>query len=531
MEEPVHEIEEGITRLGPFDIDLQSRRVCRGDSEIQLSPKAAGVLATLLSDVGRVVSRQRLLDAVWPNVHVGEEVLTQAIAELRRAIGDNARRPDFIETISKSGYRLVAPGDGVAATVAAPSPSKAAPAATEADFSHPAGPSIVVVPFQSLTADAESLAIATGVARDASVALARAKWLFVTGRGSAMALKAEEHDPVNLAKRLGVRYALSGSVLANTGRLRVSVQLCDAGSARMIWAEVFEREIDALFDVIDVIGKEIGKAVETSLEAHLRKVARLKPIEQLDAWGLYHRAEGPARYASTPQELEHLHGVLSRAVELAPDAARISASLASLEFRRQLLFEPPTSHEALKRCMDLASSALEFDPDEPDALVPMGCALGAIGNRKIGLEHLERSVALSPSSYPARVFLSWALLFMGRNADSLAHADVAERVSPLDPANFHLMAIRAHALALGGQVDDAYAAAEASDLHPRSSHLASVVAAWCAGLAGRSDRARFHAERLHAARPDFELSHYFALFPFEDETREMIARYLRDAGL
>lgn len=529
MKESFHAAGNGANRLGPFDIDLSSRRIRRGDDEIQLSPKAAGVLAALISEAGRVVSRQRLLDTVWPNVHVGEEVLTQAIAELRRALGDNARRPTFIETISKAGYRLIASGAGVAATVALPEPPTSEP--PDSQFSLPVGPSIVVAPFQSLSQDDASRAYSTGVARDSAVALARAKWLFVTGRGSAMALNAEELDPINLAKRLGVRYALSGSVLVHSGRLRVSVQLCDAGSEQMIWAEIFEREIEALFDVIDGIGKEIGKAVESNLEAHLRKVARLMPIDQLDAWGLYHRAEGPARYASTPEEIEHLHGVLSCALELAPDAARISAALASLEFRRQLLFEPPTRHDALKRCMDLAGTALEFDPDEPDALVPMGCALGAIGNRNSGLEHLQRSVALNPSSYPARVFLSWACLFLGRNADSLAQADAADRISPLDPANFHVAAIRAHALALGGHPEEAYAAAEASDLHPRSSHLASAVAAWCAGLAGRHDRARFHLERLHAARPDFELAHYFALFPFEGETRETIARHLHDAGL
>ena len=530
MVKATHGSGTGVKRLGPFDIDFSSRRLRRGDDEIPLSPKAAGVLAVLLSELGAVVTRQRLLDAVWPDVHVGEEVLTQAIAELRRALRDDARRPKFIETISKAGYRLIAPSAEAVPAEALPDSSLEF-AASDAPSSLPAGPSIVVIPFQSLTDEVEARAFATGVARDASVALARARWLFVTGRGSVMTLDAEALDPIHLANRLGVRYALSGSVLMHAGRLRVSVQLCDAESAQMIWAKVFEREVHALFDVIDGIGQEIGKSVETSLEVHLRKVARLRPIEQLDAWGLYHRAEGPARYVSTPQDLENLHAVLSRAVELAPDAARISAALASLEFRRQLLFEPPTRHDALKRCMELAGTALEFDPDEPDALVPMGCALGAIGNRENGMAHLERSVALNPSSYPARVFLAWALLFLGRNADSLAHADAAERISPLDPANFHLMAIRAHALALGGQVEDAYAAAEAADLHPRSSHLASAVAAWCAGLAGRPDRARFHIERLRAVRPDFELYHYFALFPFEGETREEIARHLRNAGL
>jgi tetratricopeptide (TPR) repeat protein len=181
--------------------------------------------------------------------------------------------------------------------------------------------------------------------------------------------------------------------------------------------------------------------------------------------------------------------------------------------------------------MELARAALELDPDEPDALVPMGCALGAIGSRDLGLEHLRRSVAINPSSYPARVFLAWALLFMEQHEDALTNADAADRISPLDPANFHTTAIRAHALALAGESEQAYAAAEACDLHPRSSHLTSVVAAWCAVAAGRPDRAKFHNARLHAVRPDFRLEHYFALFPFQGEDRERIARHLRASGL
>lgn len=513
--------------FGPVRVDFATRRVSGHGTTSRLSPKAARVLTRLIDANGEVISRDDLLKDVWPNIHVGEEVLTQAIAELRRGFGDKARQPKYIETISKTGYRLlVVPMPEPEAVVA----QKTSPDWLETD-AVPAGPSLIVLPFKSLTTDVQAQSIATGVWRDTSVTLARSRWLFVTGRGSALALEEQDTDPIRVANNLGVRYALSGWVLANDGRLRASVQLCDAVSGRMIWAETFEREFLALFEVIDSISKEIGKAVISSLEAHLRTVARLKPIEQLDAWGLYHRAEGPSRYASTPDDLMQSHSILSKAAELAPDAARISGALASLEFRRQLLFEPPTKHDALHRCIDLAGRAIELDPDEPDALVPMGCAMGAMGDRENGLAHLRRAVFLNPSSYSARSFLAWALLFVGQNADALAHVDAAEKISPIDPASFHMKAIQAHALALGGQHEAAYLAAEASDLHPRSSHLASAIAAWCAVAAGLEDRAKFHVERLRSARSDFELSHYFALFPFEGETRETIAGHLRAAGL
>jgi DNA-binding winged helix-turn-helix (wHTH) protein len=97
-----------MLRIGHLVFDPGTRRLCSRAGEYRLSPKSAGVLAALAETPGRVWSRDALLERVWPNVTVGEEVLTHAIAELRRAAGDDFRAPRLIETIHKSGYRLLA---------------------------------------------------------------------------------------------------------------------------------------------------------------------------------------------------------------------------------------------------------------------------------------------------------------------------------------------------------------------------------------------------------------------------------------
>ena len=96
-----------MLRLGDWLVDPATRRLSRGSEVTRLSPKAMGVLAALHAARGAVLSRVELLDEVWPDVTVGEEVLTQAIAEIRRALGDNPQGPRYIETVPKSGYRLV----------------------------------------------------------------------------------------------------------------------------------------------------------------------------------------------------------------------------------------------------------------------------------------------------------------------------------------------------------------------------------------------------------------------------------------
>jgi adenylate cyclase len=109
-----------MLQIGDSVFDPSTRRLCDAGGERRLSPKATGVLLALAETPGRVWSRDALLERVWPNVIVGEEVLTHAVAELRRAFGDDPRHPQLIETIHKSGYRLL--GSAAPASPALPEP-------------------------------------------------------------------------------------------------------------------------------------------------------------------------------------------------------------------------------------------------------------------------------------------------------------------------------------------------------------------------------------------------------------------------
>src|SRR5690349_5148976 len=93
--------------IADWIFDPNSRYLSSATAKHRLSPKAASVLSSLVQEPGRVWSREALLDTAWPDQAVGEEVLTQVIAELRRVLGDDFRRPRYIETVHKAGYRLV----------------------------------------------------------------------------------------------------------------------------------------------------------------------------------------------------------------------------------------------------------------------------------------------------------------------------------------------------------------------------------------------------------------------------------------
>ncbi len=101
--------ERARLQIGDWWVEPAANELGRSGETVRIEPKAMQVLTTLAESSGRVVSREELLSGVWPGVIVGDEALTQTIIKLRKALGDNPRSPSYIETISKRGYRLIAP--------------------------------------------------------------------------------------------------------------------------------------------------------------------------------------------------------------------------------------------------------------------------------------------------------------------------------------------------------------------------------------------------------------------------------------
>ncbi len=180
-----------------------------------------------------MLSRRQLLDAVWPDVTVGEEVLTHAIAELRKALGDSKRQPRYIETVHKSGYRLLTGqllqekasderGQGSFPDGSEPSPATAVRLSRESlDPSrrgHGDGelvshrPSIAVLPFDNLSGDPAQDDFADGLAQDLITELAREPDLFVIARTSSFAYKDSHKQAQEIGRVLGVSYVFEGSL-------------------------------------------------------------------------------------------------------------------------------------------------------------------------------------------------------------------------------------------------------------------------------------------------------------------------------
>src|SRR5207344_668947 len=154
----------------------------------------------------------------------------------------------------------------------------------------PDKPSIVVLPFQNMSGDPEQDYFADGMVEEITTVLSRVRWLFVIARTSAFTYKGQARDLRQVARDLGVRYLLEGSVRKSGRRVRVSAQLIDAETGAHLWADRFDGELEEIFDMHDRVATEVVSAIEPNLRHAEIERSRRKPTASLDAYDLYMRA-------------------------------------------------------------------------------------------------------------------------------------------------------------------------------------------------------------------------------------------------
>jgi TolB-like protein len=293
---------------------------------VRLEPKAMDLLVVLAERAGKVVGREELLSAVWPGVVVGDEVLTQAVIKLRKALGDTPSRPEYIETISKRGYRLIAavrPGQDSPADEAASEPvvppavgtrwrvaagvalvavvaglavwfaqrwddtDPAAPDAAIETLRAASRPVVVIRPLSAVGDDPQAALIAHGLTSDLATDLSKVSGLWV-------AVESAVADPAGrrlAAETAPAQYVLSGTVQRVEDRLRVQVHLAEAATGRQLWSERTERSSNDLFAVQDEIARSLLAVLPVKVnEAESARLAR-RYTRNLQAYELFQRAQ------------------------------------------------------------------------------------------------------------------------------------------------------------------------------------------------------------------------------------------------
>jgi TolB-like protein len=333
-----------------FTLDVIERRLADAIGPVALEPKTFDVLTMLVRNGGRLVTKQQLLDGVWPSSFVAEEILSVHIARLRKALGDREGGAQYIETVPRSGYRFTT----TPVTIGGVS-------RTAADQ-----PSIAVLPFTDMSAGRDQEWFSDGLSEDIINALTRIPGLKVMARTSAFAFRGKEQDITRVAAALRVSTILEGSVRREGDRIRVTATLVDAEGGCHLWSERYDRELTDVF----VIQDEIAGAIATALQLRLSEKAGppAPHTPNLPAYDAYLKGRHYL-YKMTPESLMRSRQCFEQALDLDPAFVVAHVGLSEYFFT---VGNMTGQSDAAPRARLSAQRALDLDPATPQAHALLG---------------------------------------------------------------------------------------------------------------------------------------------------------------
>ena len=478
-----------VFSVAGWSVDPSTLRIRKQEKEIRLEPKAMAVLVYLAERAGQVVSRQELEQAVWAGTVVGYDAISNAVIKLRKAFGDDAQDPQIIETIPKSGYRLIAavgeaspvtehevtgaaslPADsgsgepGESANLSGPSagnrigikivlplvllagvamlwlylqePKIEAASADRMAYALPDKPSIAVMPFTNISADPDQEYFADGMTEDLITDLSKIPDLFVVARNSVFTYKGKAVKVSQIAEELGVRYVLEGSTRRAGEQVRINAQLIDALSGGHVWAERYDGELGDIFALQDQITRNIVAELASSLDV---VGTSSSPVVNAKAYDLYLKGWGHYR-AGSPEDHGRAVEFYRQALEIDPDFARARAALAAVLVD---IHQKRWWHESLGLVYYLsfngAREALDRSRELPIALThQVASEWYAFYNRSArrALEEAEKAIEANPNDPAGHLAMAYALLKDKRAPEAEASIRTAMRLDPHYPPKY-----------------------------------------------------------------------------------------------
>lgn len=439
---------------GDLLVEVDTLSVSRTDQEIHLAKLSFDVLVTLLRHAPDVVSKEQLMSEVWKGVIVEPDTVNKRINMLRESLADTDRSSPLIRGVRGRGYSISVPVErldavkpgrnyvilslliavaiGVIYSLALQISDSRTPELAEYTQKEIKPNSIAVLPLGNLSGDPEQAYFVSGMHEALITSLSRVSALKVTSKTSTMRYKDTVEALPRIAAQLGVAKLIEGSIFRVGDRVRITVQLIDAGLDEHIWSETFENEVRDVMLLQNEVAQAIAEQVEVTL----------KPDEQIQLESA--ESINPAAYEAylkgqfhverfTPQDIELAAEYYQQAVDLDPDHALAYAGLAKLcAFQAQKgLIRPQVARE---RCLPSIMKALDLDDTLPDAQLAYAVHMAWLQyNWDEGNAAFQRAIELNPSFAEAHMFYSHFLTITGRIEEGTEQMRLALELDPLNP--------------------------------------------------------------------------------------------------
>lgn len=532
-------------RFGAFELDTAAEELFYRGNRVHVQEMPLKVLALLLERPGELVRREELFERLWPDDELGilDDNLNVALHKLRVALGDEASRPNYIETVPRKGYRFIAPvyevpdeplatsetdssgvhtnlpqGESVASLQddAPEDPLEAGPrfgrpaialavvallALTLGAYAllqlrqdsgeavvamvQPDVRTIAVLPFLNLSDEPGQEYFSDGLTEELIDRLARPERLRVVSRTSSFALRDADLDAREIGRMLGTEALVEGSVRRDGNRLRITAQLVDAKDGYHLWSETYDRHLDDVFAIQSEIATSIAETLQERLLAPAEAEALKPTVIDSEAYDLYLRG----RYqwhrrteAGLRQAAIHFDEAVDRAPEYVPAWVGLGDAYAVLGFYDYL---PPSV--AFPNARRAARRALELNPDNASAWATLGyVALYYDWDLERGEDAFRHAIDLDPHSSKARQWYANLLTAAGRFEEAEREMRRAQELDPLSLiANAALGWVRFYA----GHYESAIEQCRLTlELDP-DFELAYLWSGWALEVLGRYDEA------------------------------------------
>ncbi|MER8836224.1 winged helix-turn-helix domain-containing protein [Mesorhizobium sp. M0909] len=427
---------------------------------VDLRSQSAEVLYALAARPGEIVSKDVLMQAVWPDTFVTDDSLTQCIADIRRAFGDDGHV--IVETFPKRGYRLNADASDAADPNAAAGTERARTRFSQRGFILAAlvlvaaaigayfgaeiwraapvrsrdMPRIAILPFDDMSTGADVGYLSDAVAEGIITELARSKTYAVIARNSSFRYRDQPVDARQIGDELGVDYLLEGSQQKIGDRLKVTAQLLNAHDGSHLWANTYNREIGDLFvvqeEIIRTLADRVGQRIQRPLpKSDAAQVSALR-------YYLMGKVEVKKDFSAAGNAL--LRQLSLKALEADPNAQFGYIGLA-WSYRNAAVFgwheQEYNRDEVLKRAAVYADKAILLAPDDAETHNVRSSIHTEAGEIGQALARYDQAIALNPSDSNILVHSTDVLLYVGRTDEAIDRIERAKGIDPFHPDWFH----------------------------------------------------------------------------------------------
>jgi DNA-binding winged helix-turn-helix (wHTH) protein/TolB-like protein/tetratricopeptide (TPR) repeat protein len=461
-----------LYEFGKFRCDPSEHQLALDGKSVALTPKTFEILLVLVQSKGRLVTKEELMRAVWPDSFVEEANLTVNISALRRALGETAQGRQYIETVPKRGYRFVAAITEIhpeipstlapstsPATDSGPKPPVSVAKALEHSPTHrlaisatvgilvvglaiglglrsyrqrsalaPSSPSparsLAILPFRNLGQQSDTDFLGLSLADAVITKLGYVSALSVRPSSAVEKYRNRQVDPQEIARVLNVDTLLMGSYIRDQNDLRITCQLIDVKSQNLLWKGAFDLKYDRLLTVQDNVSQEIIRGLSLTLSPS--EAERLKPGEAVDPLGYEYYLRGVDLYArgDFPIAIK----MLEKSAEVAPQYALTWAYLgraytanASFQFGGK---------EQYRKAQAAFERALSLQPTQIEARIYMANLLTDTGRVEQAVPLLRQALNSNPNHAEIHWELGYAYRFAGMLRESVAECERARKVDP-----------------------------------------------------------------------------------------------------